>query len=58
MIINCPKCKKEFEIDEPDHMIVPIFKACECGEKYALLMDCDDDYDAILTVDFYEFNEF
>lgn len=58
--VNCPRCEKEFEVDETDgkkFAILPIFKECECGEKYAIIADCYDEFDAIIVADFFEYNK-
>ncbi len=49
LFVNCPNCKREFEVNEYDEeiyhglekthlvpLLTPIFKQCECGEKYAI----------------------
>jgi len=70
IIVHCPACKSEYEVDlydekiygglEKTHLVplfLPILKVCECGEKYAIDTDCNDAYDSVLIVDFYEFNK-
>jgi hypothetical protein len=58
--VNCPRCEREFEVDETDGnkmAIIPVFKKCECGESYSIIYDCDDEYDAVLIADFFEYNK-
>ncbi len=67
--VKCPNCEREYEVNEYDGeiynglekthlvpLIIPILKQCDCGEKYIIDYDCDYD-DAVLVVDFYEFNK-
>lgn len=55
---ECPNCEKELEIDifgDEAFVILPIFKECECGEKYCIMGSIYDNDN--IEIDFYEYKE-